>query len=74
MYTFCVRDKESTVYGAVAEVLRAKQHWTERGRVSGRDRERLPAATVASFAGGTLRVNLILGERNGLPFGKLGRL
>ncbi|XP_038074815.1 tubulin--tyrosine ligase-like [Patiria miniata] len=66
MYTFSVRDLESSVYAAVTEVLRAKAHWRERGRERG---DRPPSAALSAD---TLRVNLVLGERNKLPYGKLG--
>ncbi|XP_025959966.1 tubulin--tyrosine ligase isoform X2 [Dromaius novaehollandiae] len=53
MYTFVVRDENSSVYAEVSRVLLATGHWR-------RLRKDNP------------RFNLMLGERNRLPFGRLG--
>ncbi|XP_076989820.1 tubulin--tyrosine ligase isoform X2 [Tamandua tetradactyla] len=53
MYTFVVRDENSSVYAEVARLLLASGHW----RRLRRDNPRF---------------NLMLGERNRLPFGRLG--
>ncbi|XP_040283269.1 tubulin--tyrosine ligase [Bufo bufo] len=53
MYTFVVRDENSTVYAEVAKILLASGQW-----------KRLKKDNP--------RFNLMLGERNRLPFGRLG--
>ncbi|KAM6177631.1 tubulin--tyrosine ligase [Rhynchocyon petersi] len=53
MYTFVVRDENSSVYAQVSRLLLATGHWK-------RLRKDNP------------RFNLMLGERNRLPFGRLG--
>ncbi|XP_037663616.1 tubulin--tyrosine ligase isoform X2 [Choloepus didactylus] len=53
MYTFVVRDENSSVYAEVSRLLVASGHW----RRLRRDNPRF---------------NLMLGERNRLPFGRLG--
>lgn len=53
MYTFVVRDENSSVYAEVSRLLLATGHW----RRLRRDNPRF---------------NLMLGERNRLPFGRLG--
>ncbi|XP_033626314.1 tubulin--tyrosine ligase-like [Asterias rubens] len=73
MYTFGVRDTESSVYAAVAEVLRTKRHWRERTAVrTGQCTSGNNGDELAYLGAETLRVNLVLGERNKLPFGKFG--
>ena len=80
MYTFGVRDTESSVYAAVVEVLRTKRHWRERTCTAARNGAGGGRRYGPGYDGGdhpilgaeTLRVNLVLGERNRLPFGKLG--
>ncbi|XP_071996175.1 tubulin--tyrosine ligase [Engystomops pustulosus] len=53
MYTFVVRDENSTVYAEVSKILSATGQW-----------KRLKKDNP--------RFNLMLGERNRLPFGRLG--
>lgn len=53
MYTFVVRDENSSVYAEVSRLLLATGQWK-------RLRKDNP------------RFNLMLGERNRLPFGRLG--
>ncbi|KAK2507557.1 hypothetical protein MC885_015555 [Smutsia gigantea] len=53
MYTFVVRDENSSIYAEVSRLLLATGHW----RRLRRDNPRF---------------NLMLGERNRLPFGRLG--
>ncbi|CAM9885888.1 unnamed protein product [Lampetra fluviatilis] len=53
MYTFVLRDENSTVYAAVAKLLQKSGHWKRLHRDSP-------------------RFNLMLGERNRLPYGRLG--
>ncbi|KAG8444041.1 hypothetical protein GDO86_009291 [Hymenochirus boettgeri] len=53
MYTFVVRDENSTVYAEVAKILIATGQWKRLKRDNP-------------------RFNLMLGERNRLPFGRLG--
>uniref|UniRef100_S4RA06 Tubulin--tyrosine ligase n=1 Tax=Petromyzon marinus TaxID=7757 RepID=S4RA06_PETMA len=54
MYTFVLRDENSTVYAAVAKLLQKSGHWKRLHRDSP-------------------RFNLMLGERNRLPYGRLVR-
>lgn len=54
MYTFVVRDENSSVYAEVSRLLLANGQWK-------RLRKDNP------------RFNLMLGERNRLPFGRLGK-
>lgn len=54
MYTFVVRDENSSVYAEVSRLLLASGQWR-------RLRKDNP------------RFNLMLGERNRLPFGRLGK-
>ncbi|KAM4694797.1 tubulin--tyrosine ligase [Discoglossus pictus] len=53
MYTFVVRDENSTVYAEVSKILLATGQWKKLKRDNP-------------------RFNLMLGERNRLPFGRLG--
>lgn len=53
MYTFVVRDENSSVYAEVSRLLLATGHWKRLRRDNP-------------------RFNLMLGERNRLPFGRLG--
>ncbi|KAE8601253.1 hypothetical protein XENTR_v10013603 [Xenopus tropicalis] len=53
MYTFVVRDENSTVYAEVAKILLASGQWKRLKRDNP-------------------KFNLMLGERNRLPFGRLG--
>ncbi|MEE6474849.1 hypothetical protein FKM82_010517 [Ascaphus truei] len=53
MYTFVVRDENSTVYAEVSKILLATGQWKRLKRDNP-------------------RFNLMLGERNRLPFGRLG--
>ncbi|XP_053567924.1 tubulin--tyrosine ligase [Bombina bombina] len=53
MYTFVVRDENSTVYAEVSRILLATGQWKKLKRDNP-------------------RFNLMLGERNRLPFGRLG--
>ncbi|XP_058134042.1 tubulin--tyrosine ligase [Dasypus novemcinctus] len=53
MYTFVVRDENSSVYAEVSRLLLASGHWKRLRRDNP-------------------RFNLMLGERNRLPFGRLG--
>lgn len=53
MYTFVVRDENSTVYAEVCKILLATGQWKRLKRDNP-------------------RFNLMLGERNRLPFGRLG--
>lgn len=54
MYTFVLRDDNSTVYAEVAKILISTGKW-----------KRLKKDNP--------RFNLMLGERNRLPFGRLGK-
>jgi len=54
MYTFVLRDDNSTVYAEVARILSSTGKW-----------KRLKKDNP--------RFNLMLGERNRLPFGRLGK-
>lgn len=53
MYTFVVRDENSSVYAEVSRLLLATGYWKRLRRDNP-------------------RFNLMLGERNRLPFGRLG--
>lgn len=53
MFTFVVRDENSSVYAEVSRLLVASGHWKRLRRDNP-------------------RFNLMLGERNRLPFGRLG--
>lgn len=55
MFTFVVRDENSSVYAEVSRLLVASGHWKRLRRDNP-------------------RFNLMLGERNRLPFGRLGEL
>lgn len=54
MYTFVVRDENSSVYAEVSRLLLATGYWKRLRRDNP-------------------RFNLMLGERNRLPFGRLGK-
>lgn len=53
MFTFVVRDENSSIYAEVSRLLVASGHWKRLRRDNP-------------------RFNLMLGERNRLPFGRLG--
>lgn len=54
MYTFVVRDENSSIYAEVSKILLSTGQWKRLKR----DHPRF---------------NLMLGERNRLPFGRLGK-